>query len=177
LNPSPSRILLARHAPGKRLIHAAVSFLTKQARQLQRKDMKTLLPFLAGAFIVGTSAPAFAGNPIGAMHPEESIPDNLPRMTSPGPFDDFIKQVQQKLHEAGFDAGPVNGDFGEKTQAALAQFQIANSLPASGAIDGATLLALDLQRPAATADASAPADGSQGGDAAGAGSTRPADAR
>ncbi len=118
--------------------------------------MKTFFPFLAGALVVGACFPAFAANPIGAMHPEESIPDNLPRMPSPGPYDDFIKQVQQKLHEAGFDAGPVNGDFGEKTQAALAQFQLANLLPASGALDGATLLALDLQRPAGDAEATQP---------------------
>ena len=38
---------------------------------------------------------------------------------SPGPYDDFIKQVQQKLNALGFDAGPVNGDFGAKTQSAL----------------------------------------------------------
>lgn len=135
--------------------------------------MKTRLHFLAGALLVGASVPVLAGNPIGAMHPEESIPDNLPRMTSPGPYDDFIKQAQQKLNEAGFDAGPVNGDFGEKTQAALAQFQLANLLPASGALDGPTLLALDLQRPATSADASAPADA---GNAAG-GATQPEDAR
>jgi peptidoglycan hydrolase-like protein with peptidoglycan-binding domain len=121
--------------------------------------MKTLLPLLVGAVVVGASVPAFAGKPIGAMHPEESIPDNLPRMTSPGPYDDFIKQVQQKLHQAGFDAGPVNGDFGEKTQAALAQFQIANLLPASGALDDETLRALGVQRASPSVEASPTSDG------------------
>lgn len=80
------------------------------------------------------------------MHPEESIPDNLPRLTSPGPYDEFYWQVQQKLHEHGFDAGPVNGDFGEKTQAALARFQIANLLPASGMPDEPRLAALGVER-------------------------------
>ena len=46
-------------------------------------------------------------------------------MLSPGPYAEFNKRVQQKLQELGFDAGPVNGDFGSKTQAALAQFQLA----------------------------------------------------
>ena len=82
-------------------------------------------------------------------HPESAYPDSLPPLVSPGgPFDDFIKAVQEKLHQAGFDAGPVNGNFGIKTQTALGQFQLSQSLPASGALDDATLKALDVQRPA-----------------------------
>ena len=95
------------------------------------------------------------------MKPAEAIPDNLPRLASPGPYDNFIKEVQVKLIEAGFDAGPINGDFGEKTQAALAQYQLANLLPASGALDGATLLALDVQRPADATEGSAAAGSTQ----------------
>ncbi|HZQ73469.1 MAG TPA: peptidoglycan-binding domain-containing protein, partial [Burkholderiales bacterium] len=57
----------------------------------------------------------------------------------------LIQQVQQKLRALGFDAGPVNGDFGSKTQAALAQFQLARSLPVSGSLDAATLDALGLR--------------------------------
>ena len=126
--------------------------------------MKTVLPFLAGAVLAAASIPALAQKAVGDMHPEDAIPDNLPRMTAPGPYDDFIKEVQQKLNELGFDAGPVNGDFGVKTQAALAQFQLANVLPASGSLDDRTLLALDVRRPA---------DSSEGNAAAG--STQPAD--
>jgi peptidoglycan hydrolase-like protein with peptidoglycan-binding domain len=46
--------------------------------------------------------------------------------------------VQERLRELGFDAGPVNGDFGEKTQAALAQFQLSRTIPASGQMDKET---------------------------------------
>src|SRR3954464_1838854 len=122
--------------------------------------MRALLRLVSAA-VIGASVPALAGQPMGAMHPEEAIPDNLPRMTSPGPYDEFIKQVQQKLHDAGFDAGPINGDFGPKTQAALAQYQLANLLPASGMLDGATLLQLDVARPALSRDNAAA--GSSGG--------------
>jgi peptidoglycan hydrolase-like protein with peptidoglycan-binding domain len=107
--------------------------------------MKLCAICLASLFAL--TAPALAGNPVGAMHPEESIPDNLPPLASPGPHADFIKQVQEKLHDAGFDAGPVNGQFGEKTQAALAQFQLSMLLPASGALDAPTLLQLGVDRP------------------------------
>ena len=101
--------------------------------------MNTSANLVASALLIGASLPALADQP---------IHDNLPRMTSPGPYDEFTKQVQQKLNELGFDAGPVNGDFGAKTQAALAQFQLASLLPASGMPDAMTLLELDLQRPA-----------------------------
>jgi peptidoglycan hydrolase-like protein with peptidoglycan-binding domain len=124
--------------------------------------MKTSVHLVASALLIAAPLPALADQPVGAMHPEETIPDNLPRITSPGPYDEFTKQVQRKLNELGFDAGPVNGDFGAKTQAALAQFQLASLLPASGMPDAMTLLELDIQRPQSTPEASA------------AGATRPA---
>ena len=105
-----------------------------------------LTPLLAAVLISGASLPALADETL-PEKPAEAIPDNLPRMTAPGPYDDMIKQVQEKLNGLGFDAGTVNGDFGEKTQAALAQYQLANLLPASGALDDATLKELGVERP------------------------------
>ena len=70
---------------------------------------------------------------------------------------DFIKDVQKRLTELGFYAGPVNGDFGPQTQAALAQFQLSNVLPASGQIDVETALELGVSR-----DASAASGGTRG---------------
>ena len=89
-----------------------------------------------------------------SLHPEAAYPDTLPPLSSPGPYVDFIARVQQKLHERGFDAGPVNGAFGAKTQAALAQFQLSLTLPASGQLDGATLAELGVGRDAPAADVS-----------------------
>ena len=70
---------------------------------------------------------------------------------------------------ASTNSGPVNGDFGTKTQAALAQFQLANNIPVSGMLDSATLAALDvpLVDQAMTPSAGAPAEpeGSRGGQA------------
>jgi len=56
--------------------------------------------------------------------------------------------VQVKLLELGFDAGPVNGDLSEKTQAALAQFQLSRVIPAGGQLDDRTLAELGIQREA-----------------------------
>lgn len=123
--------------------------------------MKSLVRFIAASLLVGASSSTLADETL-PEKPAEAIPDNLPRMTAPGPYDDLIKQVQEKLNGLGFDAGPVNGDFGMKTQAALAQFQLANLLPASGALDNATLKELGVERASDGANAVV---GSSGGDA------------
>ena len=114
-------------------------------------------------------APAFAGKAVGDTHPEEAYPDNLPRLASPGPYAELIRQLQEKLHERGFDAGPVNGEFGTKTQAALAQFQLAQPVPVSGMLDDETLGALGLQRPTGdrSVEASAESDDNAGNSASG----------
>src|SRR6185295_18120901 len=62
------------------------------------------------------------------------------------PYTGFISRVQEELRALGFDAGPVNGDFGTKTQAALAQFQISRTIPASGQLDDPTLAELGIRR-------------------------------
>ena len=43
-----------------------------------------------------------------------------------------------------FDAGPVNGDWNERTQAALAQFQLSVPMPAGGQLDEPTLAELGV---------------------------------
>ena len=88
---------------------------------------------------------AFAASPFTSLHPEEAIPDPDARM-SQGPHVGFISDVQAKLRALGFNAGPVNGDFGEKTQAALAQFQLSRAIPAGGQLDDQTLAELGVAR-------------------------------
>ena len=107
-----------------------------------------LLPFL-----VALPFAAIAAAP--GLHPEEAYPDNIPPMASPGPYTAFIKQVQEKLHGYGFDAGPISGDFGPKTQAALAQFQLSRLVPASGMLDEGTLSELGVERAAEQSDSAA----------------------
>lgn len=79
---------------------------------------------------------------------------------SQGP--DLVIQMQERLRQLGFYQGPVNGDFGENTQAALVQFQLAVPIPASGQLDDPTLAALNLERPAPEAGAAEPAAGETG---------------
>jgi len=105
---------------------------------------------IVAAFLFLTANPfgvATAG-PFTDIHPEGAYPDPAPA-ASTDPYTGFIARVQEKLGELGFAAGPANGDFGEKTQAALGQFQLARNLPASGQLDDATLAELGVQRDSA----------------------------
>ena len=70
---------------------------------------------------------------------------------------DINKLVQEKLRHLGFYDGPINGDIGPYTQAALAQFQLSVPIPASGQLDDLTLGALGIQReqPQPSAEAAA----------------------
>lgn len=87
-----------------------------------------------------------AANAFTSLHPEEEYSDDAPALSSPGAYAGLIRDAQQKLHEHGFDAGPVNGAPGPKMQAALAQFQLANDIPANGMLDDATRAALGIKQ-------------------------------
>jgi peptidoglycan hydrolase-like protein with peptidoglycan-binding domain len=93
---------------------------------------------------------AIAASPFTSLHPEEAYPDTPASLLSPDPYTGFIQEVQKKLHQQGFDAGPVNGDLSGKAQAALAQFQISRGVPASGQLDDRTLAELGISRSAAS---------------------------
>ena len=88
---------------------------------------------------------ALASGPFTSLHPEEHEPDPVGQISA-DPYTGFVSEVQKKLRELGFDAGPVNGDFGGKTQAALAQFQLSRAIPASGQLDDQTLKELGVKR-------------------------------
>ena len=95
--------------------------------------------------------------PAGVLAAEENPPapmEQPPQETQPAPqvpadpYLDLNKQVQEKLQALGFYNGPVNGDFGPYTQAALAQFQLSVPVPASGMLDEQTIAALGMEREA-----------------------------
>lgn len=104
-----------------------------------------LRAFAISAALLFGSPLAIAADPFTSLHPEEAHPDPE-RPVSQDQYFGFISQVQEKLRSLGFDAGPVNGDFGAKTQAALAQFQLSRIIPASGQLDDPTLAELGIAR-------------------------------
>jgi peptidoglycan hydrolase-like protein with peptidoglycan-binding domain len=57
-----------------------------------------------------------------------------------------IQQAQTRLAQLGFDSGPIDGQLGPHTAAALRQLHAIYGLPESGRIDRATLSALTLDQ-------------------------------
>jgi peptidoglycan hydrolase-like protein with peptidoglycan-binding domain len=58
-----------------------------------------------------------------------------------------VMNVQQKLRDAGLYNGPVDGQWGSKTIAAMRSYQQQNDLPVTGVADHATLVRMDLAQP------------------------------
>jgi peptidoglycan hydrolase-like protein with peptidoglycan-binding domain len=89
--------------------------------------------------------------PLGAVAAEEPVTQPAENRDGAAqqavdPYIDFNKRVQERLTALGFYTGPINGDIGPNSQAALAQFQLSLPLPASGALDDQTVAALGLER-------------------------------
>jgi peptidoglycan hydrolase-like protein with peptidoglycan-binding domain len=56
--------------------------------------------------------------------------------------DEKIRQIQQALHDKGFDPGPADGIFGTRTKQAVRDFQDRYGINASGDLNNQTLYAL-----------------------------------
>ena len=117
-----------------------------------------LLPF--GAFAADEPGKPPADNSAGATQ-QAATPQAAAPQQAADPYIDFNKRVQERLTVLGFYTGPINGDIGPNSQAALAQFQLSVPIPASGALDDQTVAALGLER-SVQASAGASTDSSPG---------------
>lgn len=63
--------------------------------------------------------------------------DGTPEL-SMGSTGDYVKKAQKKLADAGFYKGPIDGDFGGMTKAAVINFQTKNKLVVDGLIGDQT---------------------------------------
>lgn len=61
---------------------------------------------------------------------------------------DDVRRLQELLHQAGFDPGPIDGIFGERTERAVRDFQGAHGLAVDGAAGPITMAALASAAPA-----------------------------
>ena len=66
------------------------------------------------------------------------------RLTKPRMKGPEVKQLQQALKAQGYDPGPLDGEFGPKTAAAVAAFQLVKDLVPDGEAGPKTLKALGL---------------------------------
>lgn len=76
----------------------------------------------------------------------------MDRVLRIGTKGDDVKDLQFKLKALGFDPGPVDGHFGEKTKFAVQAFQVNKSLLADGIVGPQTAMALGdkIEEPSAT---------------------------
>ena len=63
-------------------------------------------------------------------------------------YDPEVQQMQKKLKELGYDPGLPDGLWGEKTRAALKDFQADYGLPTTGKLDELTKKKLTITKPA-----------------------------
>jgi peptidoglycan hydrolase-like protein with peptidoglycan-binding domain len=63
---------------------------------------------------------------------------------SEGSVDPQVRALQDALARRGFQTGPIDGEFGPLTRAAVISFQTVQGLPATGSADEATLRALGI---------------------------------
>jgi len=61
-------------------------------------------------------------------------------------YQESLRRAQQKLKQAGFKPGSIDGLYGKTTANALKEFQIKNKLPPSGLPDQQTLFLLMLNK-------------------------------
>ncbi len=67
-----------------------------------------------------------------------------PRLASPYMRGTQVRDIQAALSALGYDTGGIDGVFGRGTDAAVRDFQAAEGLPITGAVDPETLAALGL---------------------------------
>ena len=121
-----------------------------------------LTPILISATALASASAIAVANQAHQRSQGESQPmaqQSQPSQSSHSP--EVIKQVQEKLNAAGYDAGPADGMLGAKTEQALTTFQGAKGLEASGRLDTQTLAELQID-PAAGSASVASASGSTG---------------
>lgn len=58
---------------------------------------------------------------------------------------DLVREVQSKLTELGFDAGPIDGIYGQKTRKAVVRFQESKGIEADGIAGPISLKAMDIK--------------------------------
>lgn len=98
--------------------------------------------------VVGGVGGAVVGHEIGKDHTAQGRPGVTaanPTIASNAPYSSStVRNVQQALNAKGFNAGPADGQWGPSTEIALKQFQAAQGLPPTGALDARTMNALGV---------------------------------
>jgi len=90
--------------------------------------------------LIGSVKDRSAGKQAAALPPLEKV--DVPQLPPTSYDRNDYARIQLLLQEAGHNPGPVDGQWGPRTQSAMADFQRAKGLAVSGEPDAATLDAL-----------------------------------
>jgi len=98
--------------------------------------------------VVGGVGGAVVGHEVGkdqtAQGRAGATDPNSPNASTSPYSSSTVRNVQQALNAKGFNAGPADGQWGPSTESALKQFQTAQGLPSTGALDTPTMNALGV---------------------------------
>lgn len=93
--------------------------------------------------VVGGVGGAYAGHEVaGKERPAGSTYSTAP---ASGYDTGLVRDVQTALNARGYNAGPVDGQWGSSTRDAIRRFQAASGLPQTGEPDRSTLAALGVR--------------------------------
>jgi peptidoglycan hydrolase-like protein with peptidoglycan-binding domain len=67
------------------------------------------------------------------------------RLTDPHMMGPTVRKLQRALKARGFDPGPIDGDFGASTHAAVVSFQASRRLVVDGEVGRTTARALGVE--------------------------------
>jgi hypothetical protein len=119
--------------PDKRLLKIAMERRDALKREAALKKAPALPAPAAVAPVTPGPEPQASAEP-----PLAPVTDSVAVSTS------VARSIQSALNGRGFDAGTADGILGPRSRRAIAAFQAASNLPATGAITGATLAALAI---------------------------------
>jgi len=94
--------------------------------------------------VVGGVGGAYVGHETTGQAPTKSADTSTTRI-SPSPYDTAtVRAVQQALNDRGYNAGPIDGQYGAATVDAVRRFQQVSGLPVTGDLGRPTLNALGV---------------------------------